>query len=121
MFRAQKEVSARVHAVLKAWENMRPQKQFFGLSLEAFKQRAKPFMDARDEITDLEQRLSHALSKRETAARSLIETVQGIVSAVKGDPDEGHNGELYAAMGYVPKNQQRRGQGRRVLRSEEGA
>ncbi len=122
MFRAQKEISARVQAVLKAWENMRPHKQFFGLTLEAFKQRAKPFMDARDEIAEPRATsLTGAVEAGRLPARSLVETVQGIVSAVKGDPEEGHNGELYSAMGYVPKNQQRRGLGRRAARSEEAS
>ena len=31
------------------------------------------------------------------------------MNAVKGDPSEGQNGELYGAMGYVPKNKRSTG------------
>lgn len=120
MLRIHKDVSIRVFEVLTAWEKMRPQKQFYGLSLEAFKQTAKSFLDAREEIADLENRLAHAVSKRETAVRPLLDVVQGIVNSVKGDPTEGQNGELYAAMGYVPKNLQRAGR-RSARKTEEGA
>lgn len=107
--RVQKNVATRVIEVLDAWDRMRPHKSFFGLSLEAFKLRAKPFLDARQEIAALESQISHAVSKRDAAALTLLDIVQGVVSAVKGDPEEGQNGELYAAMGYVPKNQRSKG------------
>jgi hypothetical protein len=106
-----------VAEVLDAWEKMRPHKEFYGLSLEGFKQKAKTFLDARAEIIDLEARVVHAVSKRDAAASPLLEVVQGIVSAVKGDPAEGQNGELYAAMGYVPKNQRGTGLVRRSRRA----
>ena len=32
-----------------------------------------------------------------------------MVNAVKGDPDEGEDGELYEAMGYVRKSERRSG------------
>jgi hypothetical protein len=35
--------------------------------------------------------------------------VQGVIASVCGDPAETQNGELYAAMGYVPKNQRASG------------
>ncbi len=38
-----------------------------------------------------------------------MQTLQGIIQAVGGDPEETHNGELYSAMGYIPKNQRATG------------
>jgi hypothetical protein len=58
------------------------------------------------------------VSKRDTASGPALETVQGVVSGVKGDPEEGQNGELYAAMGYVPKNQRATGLVRRRKEAE---
>jgi hypothetical protein len=107
--RVQKHVATRVFQVLEAWERMRPHKSFFGFNLEMFKLRAKPFLDARNEIAALDSQYAHAISKRDAAAIALIELVQNIVNGVKGDPEEGQDGELYAAMGYVPANQRSTG------------
>ncbi|MEJ1960629.1 MAG: hypothetical protein WDO56_03395 [Gammaproteobacteria bacterium] len=109
MLGVKKDVTTRVLEVINAWEKMRPYKQFFGLGLEDFKARAKPFLDAREEIAGLEAQVAHAVSKRDAAAIPLLEIVQGVVAAVRGDPAETQNGELYSAMGYVPKNQKSTG------------
>jgi hypothetical protein len=104
MLKAQKDLFTRYTQVYGAWERMRPKKQFYGLSLGGFGEAAKTFLDARAEIARLEEQLAHANSKHEQAVTSFTEVLQGVVSAVKGDPTEGQNGELYGAMGYVPKN-----------------
>ena len=113
MLRIRKDASSRMYEVLDAWDLMRPHKVFFGLTPDDFRQRAKPYLDARAEIAELELKLTHAVSKRDTAEAAVLELVQGVVAAVKGDPAEGQNGELYAAMGYVPKNQRSTGLTRR--------
>jgi hypothetical protein len=113
MQRVNKDLYTRLTEVLTAWENMRPHKQFFGLTLEDLKSRSRAFVDARNEITDLDARAAHAVSKRDAAAVGLAELVQGVVDSVKGDPTEGPNGELYSAMGYVPKRERASGLVRR--------
>lgn len=109
MLRVQKDLYTRITEVSEAWGKMRPTKQFFGLTLEEFRAAAKPFLDARDEIADLENQVTHAVSKRDAAEGPLLELLQGVVAAVRGDPTEGQNGELYGAMGYIPKNQRATG------------
>lgn len=104
MARAIKDTATRVDEILGAWEKMRPGKSFYGLSLEDFKARIKPFAEARKEIADLEVQLQHAISKREAASPEAMRVVQGVVAAVKGDPTEGEDGELYSAMGYIPRS-----------------
>jgi hypothetical protein len=84
-------------------------RSFFGLTLDGFKSKAKPYQDARNEIVDLEKLSAHAASKRDQAAPELLLILQGVVQAVCGDPEETQNGALYAAMGYVPKNQRASG------------
>ena len=114
MLRVQKDLGVRLLDVIGAWETMCPDKVFYGLTLGDFKLRAQPFLDARNEIVDLETQVSRAVVKRDVAAVPLIDLLQGVVSAVKGDPTlGGHNGEVYAAMGYVPKNQRSTGLVRR--------
>ena len=109
MLRVQKDVATKALEVMAAWEKMRPDKQLYGLTLDAYKLAAKPYLDARAEIADLDARSAHAISKRDAAAGPLLLIVQGVVNAVKGDPTEGQDGELYAAMGYVPKSQRSTG------------
>jgi hypothetical protein len=113
MQRVYKDLATRLGEVIEGWGKMRPHKLFFGLTLEQFLLRAKPFTDARDEMLELESRLVHAAAKRDAAEPALLDLLQGVVSSVKGDPEEGQNGELYAAMGYVPKNQRSTGLTRR--------
>jgi hypothetical protein len=105
----QKDLNIRIGEVIGAWAKMRPTKSFFGLTLGDFKNRAQTFLMARDEITDLEKQLAHAVAKRDQAAPALQLVLQGVVSSVCGDPEETANGELYSAMGYVPKNQRSSG------------
>lgn len=105
----QKDAVTRIIEVKKAWENMRPDKSFYGLTLDAFKLQVKPLLDALAEIADLESRLKHAISKREAALPAAMDVVQGVISAVKGDPQEREDGELYAAMGYVARSKRSTG------------
>ena len=104
MARVTKDTATRVEEITGAWQKMRPAKSFYGMKLEDFRNAVKPFTDARKEIADLEIQLQHAISKRETANPEATKVVQGIINAVKGDPEEGEDGELYSAMGYVPKS-----------------
>ena len=47
---AQKDLNTRVIEIIDAWERMRPHKSFFGLTLDGFKLKAKPYLDARKAI-----------------------------------------------------------------------
>jgi hypothetical protein len=49
------------------------------------------------------------LALRHTTDATNWELAQLVVNSVKGDPEEGETSGLYAAMGYVPKNQRRSG------------
>jgi hypothetical protein len=113
MQRVYKDLATRLGEVVEGWRKIRPHKLFFGMTLEHFLLRVKPFTDARDEVLDLESRLASAVFKRDAASPAVLELIQGVVDSVKGDPAEGPNGELYAAMGYVPKNQRSTGLTRR--------
>jgi hypothetical protein len=116
MARVKKDLADRVLDVIGAWERKCPQKRFYSHTLSEFKLRAKPFLDAREKIASLEVQLADAVSQRDTAARLLAEDLQGVVNAVKGDREEGgENGELYAAMGFIPKHQRATGLVRRRM------
>ena len=114
MASAKREIADRVLDVIGAWERKCPEKRFYSFTIVEFKGRAKPFLDATEEIASLEAQLAHAVSKRDAEARLLLPDLQGVVNAVKGDREEGgENGELYAAMGYVPKGERATGLVRR--------
>jgi len=106
---AQKDLNTRVIEIIDAWERMRPHKSFFGLTLDGFKLKAKPYLDARKAIDDLAKQSTQEASKRDQAAPELQLVVDGVVASVRGDPEETQNGPLYAGMGYVPKNQRSTG------------
>jgi hypothetical protein len=105
----QKDLSTRVSEMIAAWVNMRPNKTFFGLTVEGFKEKAKPYLNALEELALLSKQWSHATSKRDLAARDLQKVVEGVIQSVGGDPEETNNGDLYGAMGYTPKDQRSSG------------
>ena len=99
--------------VTSAWESVRPTKSFAGLTLEQFKEAQKPSLEARAKIAELEGQLQAAIARRDEADVAILATTKLIVKAVVGDPAEGENGELYAAMGYVRQRQRSSGLTRR--------
>ncbi len=109
MARVFKDTATRVTEVRGAWARMRPGKKFFGKTLEQFELDVKPFLDAGAELEELYVLVQHAESRRETAEVAARKAVQSVVNAVKGDPEEGEDGELYSAMGYVPKSKRSTG------------
>lgn len=109
MQRTGKDISIRVSEVGTGWGKLRPGKKFYGLTLEEFQQRIKPYTEALAEVATLEEGLAHAKAKRDLAAGPAMKITKCIVNAVKGDPEEGEDGPLYAAMGYVPASQRSTG------------
>ncbi len=109
-----KAVAERFETVIQAWETLRPTKTFAGLTLAAFKAQIQPSFDARQRLLVLEAEATAMKVTREVADRISNDTALLVVNAVKGDPEEGENGELYAAMGYVRKADRRSGLTRRT-------
>lgn len=84
------------------WRSMRPNKAFFGMTVDDFAKKIAPSGDARKEIAQLEKQMREALDRRDKADRITRRIVLRIVNGVKGDPEEGEDSELLAAMGYLP-------------------
>jgi hypothetical protein len=101
-FMTQTDIYDKAVMAIKAWGSLRPTKTFFRQSLEDFTKLVTPSAEAREEITELEARMRKALERRDQADKITRRAVIRIVNAVKGDPDEGEDGELIAAMGYLP-------------------
>jgi len=108
----------RINQVTKAWETLRPTKSFGGMTLSAFKTKVQPSLDARTNITTLEHQMTSALDKRDDADAASLDAVKLVVNAVKGDPAETANGDLYEAMGFVRDSERSSGLSRRKAAAE---
>lgn len=101
-------------AVLKAWQDLRPAKTFADMTLAQFKAVVQPSLDARAQIDTLNNQLVAAADQRDDADVESMKQILLVVNAVKGDPEEGEDGELYEAMGYVRKSERRSGKTNRT-------
>jgi len=110
---APKESLDRINTVTKAWETLRPTKSFAGMTLAQFKTKLQPSLDARANIATLEHQMTSALDKRDDADAASIDAIKLVVNAVKGDPAETANGDLYEAMGFVRDSERSSGLSRR--------
>ena len=104
-----KRTANKLQKVIDAWTTIRPTKSFAGMTLEQFKAQVQPSLAARDQLTTLQSQATDSRTQRRQSDSASLELAQLVVNSVKGDPAEGENGSLYAAMGYVPKSERRSG------------
>ena len=104
-----KKVAAKLQQVIDAWTTIRPAKSFSGMTLEQFKAKVQPSLAARDQLTTLRTQSTDSRVQRHQSDDASLGLAQLVVNAVKGDAEEGEDGPLYAAMGYVTKSQRRSG------------
>src|ERR1017187_9409226 len=102
-----KRTTNKLQKVIDAWTTIRPTKSFAGMTLEQFKAQVQPSQAARDQLTTLQSQATDSRTQRRQSDSASLELAQLVVNSVKGDPAEGENGSLYAAMGYVPKSARR--------------
>ena len=110
-----KKVAVKLQTVVNAWGTLRPSKSFAGMTLEQFKAQVQPSLAARDQLVTLRSQTTDNRTQRQASDSASLDLAQLVVNAVKGDPAEGENGSLYAAMGYVTKNSRRSGLTRKGL------
>jgi len=84
------------------WGTMRPNKVFFGMTRDEFLRLIAPSGEARKELAQLDTQTREALARRDKADKITRRTVVRAINGVKGDPGEGEDSELLAAMGYLP-------------------
>ncbi len=104
-----KKVAAKLQKLIDGWTTIRPAKSFGGMTLEQFKAKVQPSLDTRSQLVTLSSQATDNRTQRHASDDASLQLVQLVVNAVKGDPEEGEDGSLYAAMGYVPKSQRRSG------------
>src|SRR5262249_27102889 len=96
-------------AIVNGWAENAADATFSGLTVAQFKLKIKASLDARALIADLEQQLAAARIARANADVTSLQTVCSVVNSVKGDPQHGENGALYASFGYVRKSDRKSG------------
>ncbi len=99
--------------VLAAWGELAGDKPFGGMTLEQFKAKVKPSLDAREELDKLEKQQTHWQNQRDDADAVTTEAIQMVVKGVVGDPAFGEDCDLYEAMGYVRKSERKSGLSRK--------
>ena len=99
-----KRTAQKLQSVIDAWTTLRPTKSFSGMTLEQFKTKVHPSLALRDQLVTLRTQAVDSLVQRHLTDDASMAAAQLVVNAVKGDPEEGEDGPLYAAMGYVPKS-----------------
>jgi len=104
-----KDAYDRITRTSTTWGNLRPKKSFAGLSLEKFNALVAPSLSARATIARLENEQIAAQNQRDEADRVSLDALQLVVNSIKGDPEEGEDGELYEALGYVRKSERKSG------------
>jgi hypothetical protein len=96
-----KRVHERLNQVLVSWEKVRPSKSFAGMTLEQFREAVRPAVENKERGEMLRRELNAVRALQLESDKQLLALIQRVVSGVKADDDEGPDGELYDAMGYV--------------------
>lgn len=94
------------------WDASCPKQSFFGLTLEQFKAGVQPSLDARAALEALDRQRTIELERRRTADQASLYLVKGVINAIKGDPTQGEDGELYGALGYKRSSMRANGRSR---------
>jgi hypothetical protein len=103
------DVLDRLTGIGNAWQMLRPTKSFAGFTLDGYRGYIQPSIDVRDEIASLRAQLKAALARRPVVDRVSLKAAQCVIYSVVGDPHEGEDGALYAAMGFVRTSERRSG------------
>lgn len=104
-----KYIEERIERMLNAWETLAPDKSFGGMTYTQFKVAAKPSLDARARLDELEDQKRQALADRDTADDAFETKAQQVVNGVLADPTEGPDSALYEAFGYTRSSERRTG------------
>ncbi len=111
---APKKIEESINTVTEAWADLAADKTFAGMTLEQFKARIKPSLDARNELATAKNTRINALTGRMLSDEESQKALLLVVNAIKGDPTEGEDSALYEACGYVPKSKRKSGLSRKA-------
>jgi hypothetical protein len=108
-----KTVSLRREQFLSSWLEFAADVTFAGLTLAQFEEKSKTPLDARKSISEVQTKLRGLLLDRQKADKLLNEDMILIAHAIRGNELFGEDCALYRSLGFVPKSERKRGQGRK--------
>jgi hypothetical protein len=100
-FMKRRTVHEKAMLMISAWRDRCAEKAFFRMSLADFTAIVAPSAAARERVATLRAQLREAIKQCEEADRTTRRAIVRVVNGVKGDPDEGEDGDLLSAMGYM--------------------
>ena len=107
-------VIPRLESFQIAWKKLRATKTFAGLTPDQFEtQKIAPCRAARLAVAEAEKQKTAAINRRDEIDQAALDAMALVVNGVKADPNEGENGDLYEAMGYVRKSERKSGLSRK--------
>ena len=104
-----KKTNEKTTKIINAWSTLAPTATFSGMTLAQYKAKVQPTFDTRTTLDTLAAQTTSAQDARDTADTVTAQVNQLVVNAVKGDPAQGENSDLYETMGYVRKSARKTG------------
>lgn len=92
-----------------AWETHAPEKTFYNTTLAQFKTKVQISRTIRDQIANLEQQMTAAITERDNVDAENIKLEQNIAKAIAGDAEFGDDSALYEGTGRVRKSERKSG------------
>jgi cell division septum initiation protein DivIVA len=95
--------------IIRVWRSQRPLKKFLGLSVDEFEAELKPCTTVREEIDDLDAKLTEARSRRDKLDVEGLDLANRLVNAIKSDETEGEDSALLEGFGYITPSNRKSG------------
>jgi hypothetical protein len=95
--------------IIRVWRSQRPLKKFLGLSVDEFEAELKPCEKVREDIADLDAKLTEARSRRDKLDNDGLDLASRLVNAIKSDETEGEDSALLEGFGYTIPSKRKSG------------
>ena len=104
-----KDTAEKLERILNAWRTLAPDKSFGGMTLAQFEAACAPSHTTRQDIAELEDKLTQALAARDAADAHTASKIQLAINGILADPTERADSALYEACGYTPDRDRKTG------------
>lgn len=116
MYREPKATYDRLILLTGAWGRMRREKSFGGLTYDQFVEITRVTHEVRADLAAAEAKVLDLKQRRMSVDAAASEEMKRVVHGVRADKEEGEDGELYAAMGFVRRSDRSSGLTRRRVK-----
>lgn len=98
-----------INTLVQVWTALNPMKSYSGLSLGEIRAGFQPSLNARTRVSAAQAELAAALRERDTADESTLKLYKRALSAIKADPHEGEDGQMFKAVASGTRKARRSG------------